>query len=489
MNEDAANGIYGLSEISKYIDDLKFKNAVIGGVDKEDVYVSIREIYYMFTQSYDLLSGRLKQELSNSEQLKNSLKAARSEAAIKSERLEKQAKIELDSKKAELETQNAQKLEKLKTEFDDKIKIAAANARTESANETEERFKSEIEKIRRQLEDKNRELDSVASQLEKAKKAPAFAEKEQLDNLREQESLYEKKLEDLSEKARTRETELTAKLDIVKHENNELQAREAKLNTELNTLKGQLAVKESEIKRRESEYQRELELAKSGTAARGETLEEIYIEARAVRERAIAAAKQKADEIISEAEKEAEGTRVENEAKIRKTEADAARIRTEVLEEADALYAEAQEKADKLGEAAKARGEENDSHCAKLLAEAEQTVSGANAKAAEIISVARQDYQREREKYNTHLTRLSELRTQTVGEIQGAVQKLSGLIFDMSMLGIRADAVNSAELATIDGAVAEMTEANAAAGTELANNAEKAAKEQNDEPENDVARE
>lgn len=490
MNERTANESVGVNDISKYIDGLKFKNAVIGGVDKEEVFISIREIYNMFIQVYDSLNRQLQQERTDAGQLQTALKTARSDASGKTERLEKQIK-------AEYEAQNAEKLEKLRADYEENLKTALVKAKTDAA----ERSEGELNKIKRQLEEKNKELYDLNARL---KNQPDASGAESVEELKEQKARCEKAFAALTEKlkaseaeAKAREAELSAMLDAAELDINERQNRETQLNTELNTLKGQIAVKESEIKRQESEYQRELELAKSGSAARGETLEEIYIEARAVRERAVAAAKQEADEILACASGEADKIEKENSENLDKAQAEAQKILSDAQESADRLcsdaqesadklYSDAKESADKIEAEAKTRGEENDSRCSGLLAEAEKTVNDANTKAAEIVAAARQDYRREREKYNAHLSRLSELRTKTVGEVQGTVQKLSELIFDMSLLGIRTDAVNSAELTLLDGDVHDAESGEAADARDISGAAVETMKELNDEPKSDA---
>lgn len=259
--------------------------------------------------------------------------------------------------------------------------------------------------------------------------------------------------------------------------------RQAEALAEIDALRQKLQTQEAEMVSMQKQHQRELELAQAGAADKGETLEEIYLEARRSRTEMIEGAQKTAEEMLQKAEREAaakqaavdretaakrkavaqeladQQSAAERDAAARRkaTEKDLADKRAAAEQEladkrtaAEQLVADAEAKAAQIRQQAEAADAENQQQCAEREAQARKLVDDADEEAKRIIETAKATYQQERKKYDALLLRLSALRAKTIQDIQADISSLNELVFGVTGRGIETDTVNSTGLADID---------------------------------------
>lgn len=379
-------GSKGTEEIAAFIEGLKLKPAIVGGVDKEDALLAIKKVYSMFTDIYKDEVAKIKE--SSNEKLEQSNR-------LITKLQERQASLE---KTLELESSG-------------------------TANELREKeWQERLEKLKR-----NHEAD-----------------------LGKEESLVKTLKEEVAEERR------------------KAKEKEKELLQEISKLEDKMLVVQKDAELLQKNYQRDLALARAGAEERSETLEEIYIEAKEMRERTRQTAKVEAEEIISEAKEEADKIHLESEEALQVARAEAERILEESREEAKAVHSQiikeseekyheiqqeivkaeqrvidAQNKVEEASREADEIAEDIRREADERLAAAEEALEEARKEAKSIVDSAQIPYMKECERYNSLLVQLSDLRAGTVRSIQESVNRLSNLVFDMTSEGIKLDAENS----------------------------------------------
>ena len=345
---EAKGTLRSLEDIQEYITNLRFKSTVVGGVDRSEALVSIREIY-------DSFSG------------------LHSEALNRLEESEKRTK------------KQDEQIEKLRREL-----IAQEN---DLRRKIQQELSEEVERL----------IDERTIELREALK---------------------------TQKEKTEKAEATQR---------ELDKQATGLHEQVVELRGNLAESEHLRSQMEGNHQRELDLARVGAAAKGETLEEIYISAHEQREGIIAQAEQDAQKILNSAEAEAaEFMEQQNKALAedrRKAEAQAAEIRrdAELTKQAGNKAVLEQENKCKQLQAQTQRNLEN------ADAEVERRLEAAQVEAQRIVDSAKEGYKAECEKYRDQIVRLSTIRSKAVYDMQEAVSKLNKLAFELSGGSIKSD--------------------------------------------------
>ena len=367
-----------LDGIVQYITDLKFKPAVVGGVDKGEVLLSIKEIYDSFSKLHNEALARME--------------ASEEQLAQKDEELEQQRKD----------------------------------------------FAAREFKLRENI---HRELSEVIEQR-------------------------------WSKQATELETELGAQRNETELCRSELEQQSAKFRSQYAELQDKLMTSERERIQREENHLRELELARAGAAAKGETLEEIYLEAREQRAGAIARAQQEVQEILKHATQEAEDIVAEQQSMVD----DARKL---AQEQADEILAEAEV----TKQAAQSALAEQEARCRDLQEQAQLVLENAETEAKRIIDSAKEGYQRECEKYSAQILSLSDLRSKAVLSMQDTINKMHNLAFEMSSNGIRSDAENLHGLHEAEFLLAQQEEEEVAAPLELLPELPEAEPETETEPE------
>lgn len=333
------NGKTDLEEISAFIKNLKLKTVAIGGVDKAAVLDAIREMYRMFSKSYDDLNAKLA--------------------------MQRDIEASLRKNQAPLERQ-----------------IAAMKAENESL---------------------------------------AQAVKQQSEN-----------------------SDMVAELE------NKYRRRESEAQSEIDDLRKRLKSRDGEIEELERKYQRELELAKAGAAEKGETLEEIYLDARRSRSEMLEQAQRSADEILQKVSRDAEERSREFEEEFTARQQQAEQLIAEKRQLAEQIVMQAHEDATQIRSEAEAEQRQSREVCENNEALSRKIIADAELEGKKIIEIAKSSYLHERKKYDEMLVRLGSLRAQTVQAIRDDVAKLNELVFGMTGSGIETDTVNLAGLSGID---------------------------------------
>ncbi len=262
---------------------------------------------------------------------------------------------------------------------------------------------------------------------------------------------------------------------------------ENELREELDNLRQKLREKDSQIGELEKKHARELELAKAGAAEKGETLEEIYLDARKQRAEMLQTAQEKAEEITRNASQEAlqlrtsaeqeasqmrsaaekDATELRNTAKRETTqlrtetereisalrhtaEQEVKKLRSTAEQEAAEMQKTAQDEANQLIEQTELAARESAEQCRENETLAAQMVSDAKEERDRILESARQAYVQERKKYDAMRVQLGALRAKTVADIRADISNLTELVFGMTGHGIETDTFNEAGLANMD---------------------------------------
>ena len=242
----------GLEKIGTYIENLKFRTAIMGGVDKEEVYTALREIYRMFGEAYE--QSRAQGEIAGASRGGEEITRCRAELSEKNEEIEW-----LKSQNEGLE----QQLQQVST--------------GEAAEQREKYWSEKVETLEAEIQ------------------------KQQEKGIEKEQKLRRENEEDV---ARYRE-EVTAL-------RKQAEARVAEQQMELEELKKALESLMKEHERREHEHEHELSLARTGAELRSETLEQIYLEAREQRTEMIEKAQREAEAILSQAREEEQSARSES---------------------------------------------------------------------------------------------------------------------------------------------------------------------------------
>lgn len=391
MNEKKTKN--GMNEIAQYLEELKFKPAIVGGVDKEDALLAIKKVYGMFN---DIHEEEIKKIQSTS-----------------NEKLEQSNKLiaKLQEKQASLEKE---------------LQLRSTGAADEIR---EKEWEERLEKLK-----KRHEVDL------------------------------------------TKEEDLVAALkEEISQEKQKAHERENELQKEIAQLEEKILVIQKDAELLQKNYQKDIALARAGAEERSETLEEIYLEAREMRNRVQETAKAEAEEILAEAREEAEKAHVESEEALQVARAEAERIIEESKDEAKAVHSqilkESEEKyhliqqdiakAEQDVVEAQKKVEESVMEAESLTADvhraaqekldaAEAALEEAKTEAKCIVDSAKIPYMQECEKYNALLMQLGDLRASTVRNIQDSVTKLSNLMFDMTSEGIKLDTENSISMAEME---------------------------------------
>ena len=395
MNEDKRRES-GLEQIGTYIENLKFKTALVGGVDKEEVYTALRDIYQLFGDAYE--QSRTQGEMAGAS------RGGEEITRYKAELVEKNA--ELSEKDAELSEKNAELSEKneeiiwLKSQAEGLEQQIQQVSTGEAAEQREKYWSEKVEALEAEMQKQQEKGVEREQALRRENGADAARYREEMTTLRKQ-----------------------------------TEARIAEQQEELEELKKALELLMKEHEQREREHEHELSLARTGAELRSETLEQIYLEAREHRTEMIERAKIDAEEILSQAREEEQSARSES---IREAEEKYLQAQHELIE--------AQQRVEEVrSEEARLR-EETQLSVMSIHNEAKDKLVSAKEEARQIIDSARIVYQREYEKYNHQLLQLGNLRSQTVKGLQESVTKLNDLVFEMSSEGIRSDAENTAGL-------------------------------------------
>lgn len=161
-----------MEQIVNYIKRLKFKKAIVGGIDQEDVYKSMRELVSMFTEAYSVeteKSEKLEKQLSQAEHarelaesryqsLKSQLAQRLETVKADSDALEQQ----MEAEKRELTAQIAQLTgEREAAEAALTAQIEALTAQCEADAAEKERLKAELSEARANLDENTFERESL----------------------------------------------------------------------------------------------------------------------------------------------------------------------------------------------------------------------------------------------------------------------------------------------------------------------------------------
>ena len=341
-----------LEDIQEYITNLRFKTAVVGGVDRSEALVAIREVYDSFSKLHGV------------------------------------ALINLDSKEKKIALQDTQ--------------------------------------IQEQDEIHHKQLADIESNLRQTIQTELSEELERRMSYRTSE--LEQELSANKRKAENAESAFR-----------EMDKQAADLNVLVIELKDKLTESEHLRNQQEEHYRRELELAKAGSAAEDETLQEIFVDAREQRKNTIAQAEQEAEDILKNAAAEAEALLEQQNMAL-----------TEERRRAEAQIAEIQREAELAMKAAEKDLLEQENQRKQMQAEAqreldnaeaevERKLEAAQAEAQRILENAKEDYKAECESYLTQIQLLSGLRSKVVRDMQDAVNKLNSLAFEMSGGSIKSD--------------------------------------------------
>lgn len=461
------NNITGLANIAEYIQNLKFKPVLVGGVDKEDVFVSIKEIYRMFSDIH-------KREVDKVLNLEGEKRKQSEELILRLQKKIARLEEDVDNEKAASAS--------LKEELEKARKEAAKGKGNEPAAAATEKNKTAPVVVPAALPVAAPVSAPVAAPVSAQVAAPVkeivideSREKDWENRLKLQTEKYQKDIEAEQQNVSVLRKKLNEKEDEQLSLQRKHKAREEELTQEISKLESKISVMKNEAEVLESEHKKALALATSKVVERDESLEEIYVDARNKRVEIIRKAEEEAKAKILAAEASAEEIRAKSERVLQEARDEAYTVIQQGREEATAAYAEtlkeAEEKYQEIlrdieeanlmvekaneeieqskQEAIKVADEINMAAMARLDA-AEETLADAREEAKEIVDSAKITYMQECEKYNDLLMKLGEARADTVKTVQETVSRLSNLVFDMTSEGIRQDAINTTKVVKVE---------------------------------------
>ena len=445
--EAMQNGSNGLDRIANYIKKLKFKKVVMGGIEPEGAYQAMRELVSIFTDIYT------EQENQNAD-LERRLQSALLNQGGDTERLQElkaQVEARLDALKAENDSLRSQ------------LADAGNNPELEELRQANQALTAELEDSRNALEEKQQALENSRATVE---------------------SLRSQLLE-------VRNTAAADHADLTRQLSEAQQKAEAQLAQSVNdsAMQTKLALAEQQILnfRREKEelaaQLRDAQAQMKESSFRNETLEEVYLDANRRRREIIENANVKAEEIIKAAEADAIIQKDNADAEIKETRARFAQ-ELQVLEgERDALSGKIASEMEALHNRIAAEESAAEAHCKEMLeqtqiqneeavmaaedraetiraeaiakhdemieqarVESDQIIEKANEdaeavrkEAQNVMCMAQATYKQERKKYDALLSRLGELRKETLRSIQDNINQFQTLSFNLTNSGISMD--------------------------------------------------
>ena len=360
----------GMEGIAEYIKDLKFKKAVVGGIDPENAYSEMRTLVSMFNDVYNAEAQKTADAEKKVEELTAALddEKSRNEARLRS-----------------IEEQTIQHLEKSRNEnIELKKRLEAAGSDGEEKIRAQKRITSleghvtSLEETIRNLKIENSEIKGELSEAQAKCKEIDFR-KETLEDIyldanRKRTDMIEKATKDAEAIIKEAEAQvLTIKENAVK-ENDELIAKNESLKNENETMASEVEAKRAAM--------------------------------------------------LEECEKEAAEVRAKN-------EAENAEIIKNAQAKSEEIIAEANTKADAIAANAKAEGE---AAVAKANEEAKEIVANAEKKAAAIktdvetrIAEAKAAYTEKSRKFNDMAGKMNALRDETLKNIQNDMTRMQEL--------------------------------------------------------------
>ncbi len=397
-----------LNRVANYIKKLKFKKAVVGGIEQEGAYQAMRELVSIFTEIYTA-------ETERSDQLEVQLQQAREEQATAEKRI------------LLLKEQTSQKAEKLRGEIDDQYRKLE-----EENNALKKRLQNQTVGSSSELEDLKKENDDLKKQLQ------------------------------------SRTVSSSNEAEDLRKENKDLHTQIEKLASEKNNLAFELQKLQDHMKENKFQHETLEEIYLDANYRRKQIIDTANADAERMKqetEASNAKAKQSFEEEI-QAERDAFDADLNNQRTAFYADMDARRTAFDMKQKQ--LEEEQQEASEKFNrDLAQSReqliAQERATHerCDALLKEAEgkafvlitnaetegkEIISRANAEAEQrkvemdqLVASAQEKYKAERTRYDNMLRRLGEMRAEVLRGIQRDINEMQSVAFQLSSSEIDAE--------------------------------------------------
>lgn len=356
-NETKTNSIENIAE---YIRNLKFKKAVVGGIDQENVYSEIRTLITMFNEAYNDIAKQKSEAEKQVQDVKKELEDERSQNEARLRSIEEQTIQHLEKSRAE-NKELKKRLDAVNTDGEARAqrKVSALEGDIEKLEDSIKELTEENFSLKAQLSDTQSKFNEMTFRNE-------TLEEIYIDANRKRTEMIQKANEDASaiiKEAEVRGEEI--KMNAEK-ENNELISKNQQIKDDIDALENEIETKRAtmmdECNKEVAEIKSENEKACSELIRNAETKSEEILnkakaEADAIAETAkaneaetIAKANEQAEEIITKAKTEAEGIKFDAESRIAASKALLEENRTKfnsIVTDLNSVRAEAIEKIQK----------------------------------------------------------------------------------------------------------------------------------------------
>ncbi len=376
----------GIEGIAEYIKDLKFKKAVVGGIDPENAYSEVRTLISMFNEVYNEEVKKKTEAEKKAEALEAELNNEKSQNEARLRSIEEQTIQHLEKSRAE-NKELKKRLEAASSDGEDRVRaqkrVSMLETHISSLETTIDSLENENSQLKERLAAAEEKCAEVSFRNETLEEIYLDANRKRVDIVNKATADAEKMLKDAEEQCKF------IKENAAK-ENNDLLQSNTTLKNENEELAGKIEAKRASMI---EECEKEAAEIRSKNES---TLNDM-----------LNTAQKKADDILKEATLKAEGmladAKAQNELSIAKAEDDAKVI---VLKAED-----------------KARG---------ILADAEKEANEKKQAAEKHIASAKAAYAEESKKYNETARKLSSLRADTLQTIQNDMNRLQELVFELS---------------------------------------------------------
>ena len=396
MNEEIRDN--GLARVAAYISNLKFKKAMVGGVDQEDALNSMRELTQIFTTVYN-------------------------KVVMENESLSEQ-------------------LEEAKRTIADLSQGVPVPSAPQGSNEELERLQGEVDQLHALLEQKDEAIaaaegarDSLMEQLA-ARTAEAAADADNSSRM----------VEEKVEAARAQRDAALADAEEARKESDAAKEALENANAEIQNLRSQV---------------RDLRQTRQFEDSDRETLEEIYLSANRRRNEILSEAQSKADAIRTEMEQtrnelELALSQREQEAqqKIEEQEAEAQARFQKSQEDSETLLSDARAMGEQLRQEAEeeAQNTVNEAHvlAGEIVKKAEDEAAATREQTEAYLVAAGDKYRAERARYEEMLGRLGDMRKAVLNDIRADIDNLQKVAFDMTTRSLERESDSSVLLNNLD---------------------------------------
>lgn len=480
----------GLDRIAEYIRQLRFKKALVGGIEQEDAFRAMRDLVAIFSDinkeqqakcaSMEKELAALRRRLSDSTAVGQSqqTESIRQLDELRSANETQRSRINelltaLDNERAgarDSALRSAQELEQARMECETHVReVESLNARLHRADEEGQNLQAQISKLESKLAkanealnksdferetleeiylDANRRrtsiLDSAAREAEEirtqaseeAKELKASAAQEAAEKRTAAEAAWVEVQEKIQSETAAHEQKISADQAQIDEQRKKLLAR-------VNEEKAQLEAERTELySKAKSDAEALLESAKTEAST-------LVQRAKDDSEAMLRTAAESAESVISGASAEAEKLKAALNTEIEERRGEYQKLFSQ-LQADQKLLQKQKEEAKTLAEA----------QCADLVAEAKQKAdlllsdaqkerARAQAEADAMIASAGETYKAERSKYDAMVRKLCDLRMEALQDIQKDISMYQTLAFELSTRGISGESRNLDDVASL----------------------------------------